>query len=136
MILADTGFFIACLKPTDDLHERALQWSGAIREPMLITEYILWECVNYFSHPKYRAKVHTLAERLRDPNQWVFVHSTPSMLDAGLTLHRNRRDKAWSLTDCVSFVVMKELSITRALTHDLHFEQAGFEALLRRDPPK
>ncbi len=37
----------------------------------------------------------------------------------------------WSLTDCLSFVVMKELGIKDALTPDEHFDQAGFHALLR-----
>ena len=40
-------------------------------------------------------------------------------------------DKEWPLTDCVSFVVMKERGITEALTGDRHFEQAGFVALLK-----
>jgi uncharacterized protein len=31
--------------------------------------------------------------------------------------------------DCISFVVMRDLSITEALTGDHHFQQAGFEAL-------
>jgi predicted nucleic acid-binding protein len=52
-----------------------------------------------------------------------------------LKLHEQRADKAWSLTDCVSFIVMADGGMQRALTHDHHFEQAGFEALLRRDPP-
>jgi predicted nucleic acid-binding protein len=30
---------------------------------------------------------------------------------------------------------MRQQGILKALTHDHHFEQAGFEALLRRDPP-
>jgi uncharacterized protein len=42
----------------------------------------------------------------------------------------SRRDKEWSLTDCISFVVMKERGLTEALTADHHFEQAGFKALL------
>ncbi len=41
------------------------------------------------------------------------------------------RDKDWSLTDCISFVVMHERGITEALTADHHFEQAGFVALLK-----
>ena len=36
-----------------------------------------------------------------------------------------------SLTDCFSFVLMQRLGLTEALTSDLHFEQAGFKALLR-----
>ncbi|MDP7134637.1 MAG: PIN domain-containing protein, partial [Planctomycetota bacterium] len=45
-----------------------------------------------------------------------------------------RLDKGWSLTDCVSFVVMQERGLVDALTTDLHFQQAGFRALLLQDP--
>ena len=41
-----------------------------------------------------------------------------------------RRDKSWSLTDCISFEMMKEHGLSEALTNDHHFEQAGFKALL------
>jgi predicted nucleic acid-binding protein len=54
---------------------------------------------------------------------------------AGVRLLAERTDKEWSLTDCLSFIVLAERGITRALTYDHLFEQAGFEALLRRDPP-
>ncbi len=36
------------------------------------------------------------------------------------------RDKAFSFTDCTSFVLMRELRISSALTSDRHFSQAGF----------
>jgi predicted nucleic acid-binding protein len=52
----------------------------------------------------------------------------------GLSLHQSRPDKHWSLTDCISFVVMQDRAVQQALAFDYHFEQAGFEALLRRDP--
>ncbi len=41
-----------------------------------------------------------------------------------------RPDKEWSLTDCISFVVMQDEQIIEALTADRHFEQAGFKVLL------
>ena len=43
---------------------------------------------------------------------------------------RVRQDKNWSVTDCTSFVVMREHNLTEALTADRHFEQAGFKAIL------
>ena len=42
-------------------------------------------------------------------------------------------DQTWSLTDCASFLVMEERSISEALAYDRDFEQAGFTALLRAD---
>ena len=48
----------------------------------------------------------------------------------GMDLYRSRHDKDWSLTDCISFVVMADEGLAEALTGDRHFEQAGFKALL------
>jgi predicted nucleic acid-binding protein len=52
------------------------------------------------------------------------------LLQRGLDLFAGRPDKNWSLTDCISFVVMQDEGLTEALTADGHFEQAGFKALL------
>jgi predicted nucleic acid-binding protein len=49
---------------------------------------------------------------------------------AATRLLRRRPDKAYSLCDAVSFVLMRERSITEALTTDHHFEQEGFIRLL------
>jgi predicted nucleic acid-binding protein len=51
-------------------------------------------------------------------------------LDQAVRLFRERSDKAWSLTDCLSFVVMSEHQLIDALTVDHHITQAGFRALL------
>jgi hypothetical protein len=46
-------------------------------------------------------------------------------------MYHQHADKRWTLTDCVSFVIMRERKVTDALTGDRHFEQAGFAALLK-----
>jgi predicted nucleic acid-binding protein len=45
-------------------------------------------------------------------------------------LFLSRPDKEWSLTDCISFVVMEKRDIRQAFTADKHFAKAGFEAML------
>ena len=60
----------------------------------------------------------------------LILQST-QLFRGALDLYRDRLDKQWSLTDCVSFRIMEQQHIGEALTHDRHFEQFGFRALLR-----
>lgn len=48
----------------------------------------------------------------------------------GWDLFSQRPDKAWSLTDCISFVTMQDYGLKDALTADAHFVQAGFATVL------
>jgi predicted nucleic acid-binding protein len=59
-----------------------------------------------------------------DPNVEIVPLSEPLYARA-LQLYRERPDKDWGLTDCVSFIVMQDRGITEALTPDEHFQQAG-----------
>jgi predicted nucleic acid-binding protein len=134
MIFADTGYFLALANPRDQHHQRAMRWSGRLNERLIVSEYVLVEAVNALSRRDLRPSAWDVMDSIQRDPQFEFVSSTPQLLLAGLKLHRDRSDKSWSLTDCISFNIMAERGITQALAHDQHFEQAGFEALLRRDP--
>lgn len=54
----------------------------------------------------------------------------PELSTAAVSLYGSRADKDWSLTDCLSFVVMQRRGIAEALTTDHHFEQAGLKAVM------
>jgi uncharacterized protein len=58
------------------------------------------------------------------------IDTTNKWFAKGFIHFRSRLDKDWGLTDCVSFVLMKEYGLTDALSADRHFVQAGFRALL------
>ncbi|CAK8719678.1 MAG: hypothetical protein CDV28_101194 [Candidatus Electronema aureum] len=59
------------------------------------------------------------------------IHVDQALDEQAWRLYQQRTDKDWSLVDCASFVLMKQRSITKALTTDHHFEQAGFLRLLK-----
>lgn len=134
MIFVDTSFLLAVLNPRDTLHLRAQAWAEVITEPLLVTEYVIWESVNALSTPADRPKVHAALREIQTAPEWEWVSASPLFFATGVRLHGERGDKTWSLTDCISFLLMEQRHIRRALTYDHHFEQAGYEALLRRDP--
>jgi predicted nucleic acid-binding protein len=135
MIGVDTGFFLALCQARDALHRRARAWAQAVAEPLVVTEYVLWETVNGLSQPVDRPKAHALVGFVRGAAGYEIVPAASELFEKGLQLHAQRPDKEWSLTDCITFIVLSERGVTRALAYDHHFEQAGIEALLRRDPP-
>ena len=134
MIFLDSGYFIALFNPNDELHLRAHLWSRRLEEVFVVTEHVILECVNAFSKPADRGSARALVQHVKTHSGYLWIDASPRLFRAGMSLHEDRPDKEWSLTDCISFRVMNEHGITRALAYDRHFEQAGFEALLRRDP--
>ena len=131
MIFADAGYFFGAVLPDDELHPRVVQWVHALKEPLLATEFVLVEVIDGLSSPLNRGRAHALLDSLRRSPHIEIVSLSPELLAAGVQLHAVRPDKEWSLTDCISFHIMQIRGITRALAFDHHFEQAGFEALLR-----
>lgn len=63
-----------------------------------------------------------------DPNYNV-VSYEDAVYAAGFALFSARQDKSWSLTDCISFEVMRAHGLHDALTADHHFTQAGYHAV-------
>lgn len=129
-VFADTSFFLALLRAGDPAHRKA-QAELAVNRPIVTTAFILLElgnaCARVADHGDFLALVAGMRASLRT----TIVGLDSTLLDRGLDLMAARSDKDWSLTDCISFVVMEERVIREALTTDKHFEQAGFTVLLR-----
>ena len=133
-VFADTGFWIARLSPLDQLHAKARTISQSLNPGLVVTtELVLAETLNAYcaNGPFVRGLAVRFVDALAADPGVEIVSQTPALFAAALALYRERADKAWSLTDCMSFSVMKARGIKSALAHDHHFEQAGFKALLR-----
>ncbi len=130
-VFADSFYFFALLNGRDPAHEKAVAFVQSYHGRMMTTSWILTELGDGLANPANRPAFLATLDTLRaDPNIGV-VGCGEELLEAGIDFFRQRPDKYWSLTDCLSFVVMQKEGITEALTGDKHFEQAGFEALLK-----
>ena len=130
-VFADTSYYGALLSPKDVLHEPAVEWARTGGRQVVLTEFILVELGNGLHLPADRKVFSEFVGQLRADPDVTVIPASSGLFEAGLELYRERPDKRWSLTDCTSFVVMREHGLTEALTADRHFEQAGFKALLR-----
>jgi uncharacterized protein len=134
VVFADTGYWVALLNPHDELHDKAIELSKSLNPVHIVTsEMVLTEVLNDFSkRGDYLRQVATkLIDIINDDPNTTVVAQTSNQFQQGLELYKNRLDKNWSLTDCVSFKIMEDMGIYEALAYDKHFKQAGFESLLR-----
>ena len=129
-VFADTFYFLALLRRDDPAHARALA-EARLRREVLTTEFILLELGNACARAKDHGDFVELLSSLQASPRITVISLDSQLLARGLKLFDQRRDKDWSLTDCISFVVMQDEEIHEALTGDQHFEQAGFVALLK-----
>ena len=100
-----------------------------------VTEAVLIEVGNALSAVNRTASVQFINQCYQTDNIKVVSVDTPLLMGA-LELYHSRQDKNWGLTDCISFIVMKNQGLIYAVTADIHFVQAGFVALLRKSENK
>jgi predicted nucleic acid-binding protein len=132
-VFADTAYWIALLDPDQDLHAAAAQASRTLGAALMVTtEPVLVELLNHFCGrgAYWRGQALAAVDRLRQNTGVVVEPQTRDLFEAGVRLYRERRDKGYSATDCMSMVVMRRRGITDVLTSDHHFEQEGFVALM------
>jgi len=131
MVFMDTFAFLAWLNPRDAAFARVTQWLETYDGRFLTTEWVLMELADALSPSRLRATaVHYLPKLRTDPAFDIVVYEA-AVYEAGFNLFSKRPDKDWSLTDCISFEVMRLRGVSDALTADHHFEQAGFRAVFK-----
>jgi predicted nucleic acid-binding protein len=130
-LFADTSYFIALLSIRDIHHRRADKYTREFDGIVITTQWIMLELANFFADSQKRAQTIELIETIITDPKTVCIPATEASFRAGWQLYQTRRDKGWSLTDCISFNSMHDRGLMEALSSDRHFEQAGFRILLK-----
>lgn len=133
-IFVDTSGFYSLLVQAEGMHEEAAEFMARAareRKRFITTDYVLDESVTLLRARGHGELLVPLFETM-DASSAVRVEwTTPQRFHETRTFCLQHADKAWSFTDCLSFVVMRDLELREALTSDIHFEQAGFRRLLK-----
>jgi predicted nucleic acid-binding protein len=133
-VFLDTAYAIALANAKDQFHSQAVKLANQLRTEktkLVTTRAVLLEIGNALSSQRFRSAAIQLLSALESDSTVGIVSLTDALYAQAFTLYRTRPDKEWGLVDCISFVVMRERSISSALTTDLHFQQAGYRVLLR-----
>jgi len=145
-LFVDTAGWVACADGADPVHRASCAARDAALEAgrtLLTTDYVADETLTLL-----RLRLGVVAAQA----WWEQVDRSPRLrweqinherFEKARQLFFQYRDKKFSFTDCTSFVVMRELRLTDALSTDRHFRQMGFRMLpagrrptARRRPPQ
>jgi predicted nucleic acid-binding protein len=131
-LFLDTGYLIALEDASDQYHQEvAKHWPKflASKPSLVTTTYVFDEVVTFFNNRGLHQKAVELGDALTGSSFIELIHVDQALFDEGWRYFRKHKDKTYSLTDCLSFVIMKQRGIKTALTFDKHFKQAGFGRL-------
>ena len=126
----DTGYIIALEAADDQNHQAAFKrWQSLSPSlsRLVTTSYVLDEAVTFFNNRNQHAKAVDVGNRIMGSPAVQFVHVDEALFHEGWRYFEQHADKTYSLTDCISFVLMERLGMRTALTFDRHFVQAGFQ---------
>ena len=133
-VFLDTGYVIALSDRRDRYHQRAREYAEQVSQgggQVVTTQDVLVEIGNALAAVGSRSFAVQYIRAIERADALEVVEASPELFQRGLALYEERQDKEWGLTDCISFVTMRDRGIQEALTTDHDFEQAGFTALLR-----
>ena len=129
-VFLDTGYVLALELSNDQNHRIASKHWRSLKKrlPLLVTtSYVFDEVVTYFNSRGHHAKAVEVGNRLLTSPSVQFVQVDEGLFREGWHYFQRHQDKDYSLTDCISFVVMKSSGIETAFAFDQHFVQARFK---------
>jgi uncharacterized protein len=134
-VFVDTSAFYALMIAKDSAHGQTVDALRDVRKgstQWITTDYVMDESatlLNARGHHSKAIEILDLAGKSRalqiewmDSQRFFKVRS----------LFAKYRDQGFSFTDCFSFVLMRELKISKVLTKDAHFGVMGFELIIRQ----
>jgi predicted nucleic acid-binding protein len=130
VIFVDTGAWYAAEVEDDVNHEVARKFLGQVSKGThgvpLTTDYVLDEAMTLLRSRRNLDAATSFAGKVRSSSSVRIAWVDESLFEKGLEIFSNSERRTWSFTDCTSFALMRQLSVSEAFAFDRHFREAGF----------
>ena len=133
IIFIDTSGFYALLVKEDKMHQKAkdiLHRAARDKQQFFTTDYVLDETATLLRARGLSHHVSRVFDTVFASKVCTVAWMDHDRFSKTRTFFLKHSDQPWSFTDCASFIVMKEMKLSLALTTDAHFHEAGFVRLL------
>ena len=108
-VFFDTSYIIALSSLRDQYHQHAAKIANQLKNDktrLVTTQPVILEIGNALAKQRYRNFVIELISSLElDPNVEI-ISLSEDLYKRAFQLYKDRLDKEWGLTDCVSFIIM------------------------------
>lgn len=132
LVFLDTSYLLAVELANDQDHVRAIEHWRTVESqdppPTFVTTTDVFnEIVTFLKKRRQHTLACSIGNYLLGSNVVRLTHVDEYLFERGWAFLQQHDDKTYSLTDCISFVLMQQMGIRTAYTFDHHFQQAGFE---------
>lgn len=133
MIFVDTSAWYAVEVEDDVNHEKACKFLSLIASGKygisITTDYVLDQTLTLLRSRRDLTSATTFMDKIKKSSSVRVFWIDENLFEKALNIFQKSNQKSWSFTDCTSFVLMHELSISEAFTFDSHFREAAFLGL-------
>ncbi|MBI4654145.1 MAG: PIN domain-containing protein [Nitrospirae bacterium] len=131
-LFVDTSAWLALNDRNDQYHNKATAKSAEIKKQkieLITSEYIIDESITLIRYRVSHKAAVIFGDSLINSSIVRIIDVTGEDRIKAWEMFKKYEDKEISFTDCISFVLMKNLKLHKAFTFDEHYKQIGFEIL-------
>jgi hypothetical protein len=131
-LFVDTAGWIACADGADRAHVRCCAARDSALEAgqtLVTTDFVVDETLTLLRFRLGLSAAEAWWQQVDRSARLRWERIDSDRFEKARQLFFQYRDKDFSFTDCTSFVIMREIRLTHAITTDRHFRQMGFHVL-------
>jgi len=130
-VFVDTGVWYAMADKSDQYHKKAIEYIKKLvtNNNFVTTNLVIHETLMLLSRKISKTAAIKFLDMIYSQDNIEIIENEDSIEQKAYRIFKKYTDQDFSITDCLSFVVMKENRIKKAFTFDKHFKTMKFTVI-------